>query len=87
MMPMPVSMHCAALCGINRAFPLHWKVLATTTLAMGNGKVAKGKVTKLAKKDMYVKGNEHKLKTKTIHVTVHVMNKVKKSSGHACVQW
>ena len=42
------------------------RVVATPTHAMGNGKVAKGNVAKLAKKDMYVKGKVHKMKTKAM---------------------
>ena len=61
-------------------------VIPTPTLALGNGNVAKGKVTKLANKDMYVKGKTHKLKTKSMHGTVHVMKKVKQTNGHACAQ-
>ena len=68
---------------------MDFMVLPTpTTLAMGKGKVAQGKVTKPAKKGMDVKGNVHKTKTKAMHGTVHVMNIVKKNnSGHACAQW
>ncbi len=68
---------------------MHLMVLATPTIAMGKGKVAKGKVTKLAKNDMDVKGNVHKLKNKSMHATMHVMKKVKKKTtvGMICAQW
>ena len=51
---------------------MHLRVVAIPTLAMGNGRVAKGKDAKPAKKDMYVKGKGHKLKTKSMHGTMHV---------------
>ena len=85
MVPMPVSMHCVALCGSNRGLSLHLMVLATPTLAMGKGKVAKGKVTKPAKKDMDVKGKEHKLATKSMNGSVHVMKKSQENKQWACL--
>ena len=45
-----------------------------------------GKVAKPAKTDMAAKGNVDKIKTKATHATVHVINKVKTTSGHACAQ-
>ena len=62
-------------------------VLPTSTTGMGKGKVAKGKVTKPAKKGMDVKGNVHKTNTKATHGTAHAMKNVKKTSGQACAQW
>jgi hypothetical protein len=53
------------------------RVVATPTLAMGKGKIAKGKVAKPAKKDMHVKDNVHNMKTKAMHVTMHAMKNVK----------
>ena len=50
MVPMTVLMQCFALCVSNRGLSLHLIVVATPTLAVGKGKVAKGKVTKPAKK-------------------------------------
>ena len=55
---------------------MHLRAVATPTLAMGKGQVAKGKVSKLANKGMDVKGKEHKLNTKSMHGTAHVMKKV-----------
>jgi len=46
-------------------------------LAMGKGEVAKGKDAKPAKKDMDVKDNVQKTKTKAMHATAHAMKKVK----------
>ena len=66
---------------------MHLRVVATPTLAMGKGKVDKGKVAKPAKTDMAVKDNVHNMKTTAMHATVHAMQKVKKTSGHACAQW
>ena len=63
---------------------MHLKVLPTPTLAMGKGKVAKGNVTKLANKDMDVKGHVHNMKTKALHATAHVMNNVKNNQW-ACL--
>ena len=60
-------------------------VLPTSTIAMGKGKVAKGKVTKPAKKGMDVKGNVHKTKTKAMHGAVHAMKKVKQHKQWACL--
>ena len=63
------------------------RVVAIPNLAMGKGRVvAKGKVAKPAKRDMVAKGNVDKIKTKAWHATVHVIKKVKKTSGHACAQ-
>ena len=87
MVPMTVSMQCFAFCVSSRGLSLHLRVVATPTLAMGKGKVAKGKVAKPAKKDMDVKDNVPNMKTKAMHATVHAMKKVKKTSGHACAQW
>ena len=87
MVPMTVSMQCFALCVSIRGLSLHLRVVATPTLAMGMGKVAKGKVAKPAKKDMDVKDNVHNMKTKAMHATVHDMLNVKKPSGHACARW
>ena len=67
---------------------MHLRVVATPTLAMGKGKVAKGNVAKPAKKGMDVKDNVHNMKTKAMHATVHDMRKVQdKTSGHDCAQW
>ena len=55
---------------------MHLMMLPTSTIAMGKGKVAKGMVTKPAKKGMDVDGNVHKTKTKAMHGTVHAMKKV-----------
>ena len=87
---------CHVQCQCNASLPyvyqsegcqLHLLVLPTPTLAMGKGKVAKGKVTKPANKGMYVKGNAHNTKTKAMHGTAHAMKHVKKTSGHDCAQW
>jgi hypothetical protein len=61
--------------------PLHLRAVATPTLAMGKGKVAKGKVAKPAKKDMDAKDTVHNMKTKAMHATVHAMKKVRKPMG------
>ena len=55
---------------------MHLMMLPTSTIAMGKGKVAKGMVTKPAKKGMDVDGYVHKTKTKAMHGTVHDMKKV-----------
>ena len=86
MVPMTVSMQCVALCVSIRGLSLHLIVVATPTLAMGNGKDAKGKVATLAKKDMDVKDNVHNIETKAMHATMHAVKKVKKTSGHACAE-
>ena len=41
---------------------MHLMVLPTSTLTMGKGNVAKGRVTKPAKKGMDVKGHVHNTK-------------------------
>ena len=64
---------------------MHFRVVAIPTLAMGKGKVAKGKVAKPANNDMDVKCNVHKMKTKAVHATVHAMKKVKKTKQWACL--
>ena len=77
MVRMTVSMDCVALCGSNTGLSLHLMVVATPTLAVGKGQVAKGKTTNLAKKDMDAKGNVHQMQITAMHATVHVMKKVK----------
>ena len=47
------------------------RVVASPSLAIGKGKVAKS-----AKEDMAGKGKEHKSKAKAAHATAHAMNKV-----------
>ena len=65
---------------------MHLRAVASPTLAMGKGRVAKGKVAKSAKEDMGVKGNVHKSRAKAAHATAHATTKVNKTSGHACAQ-
>ena len=83
-MSMTVSIQCFALCVSSRGLPLHLRVVASPTLAIGKSKVAKGKVAKSAKEDMAVKGKVHKSKAKAVHAKVHAMHKVMKNSWHAC---
>ena len=79
MVPMTVSLQRFAFCVSIRGLSLHLRVVATPTLAMGKGKVAKGKVAKPAKKDMDVKNTVHTMKTKATHATAHAMYNVKKN--------
>ena len=48
-------------------------------IAMGKGRVAKGKVAKSAKEDMGVTGKVRTSKAKAVHTTVHAMKKINKN--------
>ena len=87
MVPMTMLIQCCALCVSIRGLPLHLRVVAIPTLAIGKGKVAKGKVAKPAKNDMDVEDNVHNMKTNAMHATVHAIKHAKTTSGHACAQW
>ena len=63
---------------------MHLRVVASATLAMGQGKVAKGMVAKPAKNDMYRKDNVHNTQTNAMHATSHAMNDVK-TNQWACL--
>ena len=75
------------LMGINQKVVIALEGGCKSNPCTGQCKVAKGKVANPANQDMYVKDNVHNMQTKAMLATVHAMNKVKRTSGHAFAQW